>query len=94
MVFGFVTTGFSVSAVVAPPLYGWMMDQGEPRLIYLCAAGFTALSLLMARSAKPAETARHRFRVSAQAALRAPRSKSPARHQRQPDTLDLGRSTA
>jgi MFS family permease len=52
LVFGFVSTGFSVSAVVAPPLYGWMMDQGEPRLIFLCAAGFTALSLLMARSAK------------------------------------------
>lgn len=57
LVFGFVSTGFSVSAVVAPPLYGWMMDQGEPRLIFLCAAGFTALSLLMARSAKPAKQA-------------------------------------
>jgi FSR family fosmidomycin resistance protein-like MFS transporter len=54
LVFGFVSTGFSVSAVIAPPLYGWMMDQGEPRLIYLCAAAFTLLSLLMARSARPA----------------------------------------
>ncbi len=54
LVFGFVSTGFSVSAVIAPPLYGWLMDQGEPRLIYLCAAGFTLLSLLMARSAKAA----------------------------------------
>lgn len=52
LVFGFVSTGFSVSAVIAPPLYGWMMDQGEPRLIFLCAAAFTALSLLMARTAK------------------------------------------
>jgi MFS family permease len=55
LVFGFVSTGFSVSAVIAPPLYGWLMDQGQPRLIFLCAAGFTALSLLMARSAKPAK---------------------------------------
>ncbi len=52
LVFGFVSTGFSVSGVIAPPLYGWMMDQGEPRLIFLCAAAFTALSLLMARTAK------------------------------------------
>ncbi len=54
LVFGFVSTGFAVSAVIAPPLYGWLMDQGEPRVIFLCAAAFTALSLLMARSAKPA----------------------------------------
>lgn len=53
LVFGFVSTGFAVSAVIAPPLYGWMMDQGEPRLIFLCAAVFTTLSLLMAQSAKP-----------------------------------------
>src|SRR5579862_8704253 len=57
LVFGFVSTGFSVSAVIAPPLYGWLMDQGEPRLIYLCAASFTLLSLLMARSAKAAKPA-------------------------------------
>ena len=55
LVFGFVSTGFSVSAVIAPPLYGWLMDQGQPRFIYLCAAGFTMLSLLMARSAKAAK---------------------------------------
>jgi MFS transporter, FSR family, fosmidomycin resistance protein len=53
LVFGFVSTGFSVSAVIAPPLYGWLMDQGQPRLIFICAAAFTALSLLMARTAKP-----------------------------------------
>jgi FSR family fosmidomycin resistance protein-like MFS transporter len=54
LVFGFVSTGFSVSAVIGPPLYGWMMDQGEPRLIYMCAAACTLLSLLMARSARAA----------------------------------------
>jgi MFS transporter, FSR family, fosmidomycin resistance protein len=53
VVFGFVTTGFNVSAVIAPLLYGWLMDQGEPRLIFICAAAFTALSLLMANSARP-----------------------------------------
>lgn len=58
LVFGFVSTGFSVSGIVAPPLYGWMMDQGDPRLIFICAAAFTALSLLMARTTKPKAAAR------------------------------------
>jgi MFS family permease len=53
VVFGFVTTGFNVAAVFAPLLYGWLMDRGEPRLIFICAAGFTALALLMANSARP-----------------------------------------
>lgn len=57
LVFGFVSTGFSVSAVIAPPLYGWLMDQGQPRLIFICAAAFTALSLLMARTTKPKKQA-------------------------------------
>ena len=54
LVFGFVSTGFAVAAMVAPPLYGWLMDQGSPRTIFLCAAAFTMMSLTMARSAKPA----------------------------------------
>ncbi|HXE28794.1 MAG TPA: MFS transporter [Stellaceae bacterium] len=52
VVFGFVTTGFNVSAVIAPVLYGWLMDQGEPRIIFICAAAFTALSLTMANTAR------------------------------------------
>ena len=53
VVFGFVTTGFNVAAVAAPLLYGWLMDTNQPQLIFICSAAFTALSLLMARSAKP-----------------------------------------
>jgi FSR family fosmidomycin resistance protein-like MFS transporter len=52
VVFGFVTTGFNVSAVIAPLLYGWLMDQGQPRIIFICAAAFTALSLTMANTAR------------------------------------------
>lgn len=52
VVFAFVTTGFNVSAVIAPLLYGWLMDQGEPRIIFICAAAFTALSLTMANTAR------------------------------------------
>jgi MFS transporter, FSR family, fosmidomycin resistance protein len=57
VVFGFVTTGFNVAAVIAPLLYGWLMDEGSPRLIFICAACFTALSLLMANSARPTKAA-------------------------------------
>lgn len=56
VVFGFVTTGFNVSAVIAPLLYGWLMDQGEPRIIFICAALFTALSLTMANTARAKKT--------------------------------------
>jgi len=52
VVFGFVTTGFNVSAVIAPLLYGWLMDIGQPRVIFICAAVFTALSLTMANTAR------------------------------------------
>ena len=52
MVFGFVTTGFNVSAVIAPLLYGRLMDEGQPRMIFVCAAIFTALSLTMANTAR------------------------------------------
>jgi MFS transporter, FSR family, fosmidomycin resistance protein len=56
VVFGFVTTGFNVSAVIAPLLYGWLMDQGQPRVIFICAAAFTALSLTMANTARAKKT--------------------------------------
>ena len=30
-VFGFVTTGFNLGGMVAPLIYAWLMDHGEPR---------------------------------------------------------------
>lgn len=45
-VFGFVTTGFNVGGVVGPLLYGWLMDRGEPRAIFLAVVGITLVSLL------------------------------------------------
>jgi FSR family fosmidomycin resistance protein-like MFS transporter len=45
-VFGFVTTGFNLGGMVSPLLYGWLMDRGEPGLIFLFVAGFILLSLL------------------------------------------------
>jgi FSR family fosmidomycin resistance protein-like MFS transporter len=29
-VFGFVTTGFNIAGVLAPPAFGYMMDVGMP----------------------------------------------------------------
>jgi FSR family fosmidomycin resistance protein-like MFS transporter len=37
-VFGFVTTGFNIGGVIAPPAFGYLMDNGEPRLVILGVA--------------------------------------------------------
>jgi FSR family fosmidomycin resistance protein-like MFS transporter len=34
-VFGFVTTGFNIGGIVAPPIYGALMDHGHPRAVFL-----------------------------------------------------------
>jgi len=52
VVFGFVTTGFNVAGVIAPLLYGRLMDEGQPRIIFICAAVFTALALTMVNTAR------------------------------------------
>jgi len=49
-VFGFVTTGFNIGGIIAPLIFGAIMDHGSPRLVFLgVAAGsliaiFTVLS--------------------------------------------------
>ena len=45
-VFGFVTTGFNVGGVVGPLCFGWLMDRGEPRAIFIAVVGITLVSLL------------------------------------------------
>ncbi len=53
-VFGFVSTGFNLGGMVAPLLYGWLMDRGEPRAIFMIVAGFILLALVTAITrAKP-----------------------------------------
>ena len=37
-VFGFLSTGFNVAGVVAPIIFGLMMDNGNPRAVFLLAA--------------------------------------------------------
>ena len=58
-VFGFVSTGFNLGGMVAPLLYGWLMDRGEPRAIFMIVVGFILLALVTAitRAKPPGTTA-------------------------------------
>jgi MFS family permease len=53
-VFGFVTTGFNIAGIVAPPVFGWMMDTGNPRMIFLVGAvsAFLAVPVVMVTVAR------------------------------------------
>jgi MFS transporter, FSR family, fosmidomycin resistance protein len=44
-VFGFVTTGFNIGGVIAPPVFGYLMDNGEPRLVILGVALCALISI-------------------------------------------------
>ena len=37
-VFGFVSSGFNIGAMIAPTIYGMMMDHGAPRAVFLFSA--------------------------------------------------------
>jgi len=47
-VFGFVTTGFNLGGMIAPLTYGWLMDHGQPRMIYAIVVVFILLALVTA----------------------------------------------
>jgi MFS family permease len=47
-VFGFVTTGFNLGGMVAPLIYAWLMDHGQPRMIYVIVVLFILLALVTA----------------------------------------------
>lgn len=46
--FGIVSTGFNMSGIVSPILFGWIMDQSMPRGVFWMAAFFMALTVLLA----------------------------------------------
>ena len=46
--FGFVSTGFNLGGMVAPLVYGWLMDRGQPQMIFAIVTGFIILALLTA----------------------------------------------
>jgi MFS family permease len=45
--FGVVSTGFSLGGVFGPPLFGWLLDHGEPETLFLLAAGSLALAVVV-----------------------------------------------
>ncbi len=45
-VFGFVTNGFNVAGILAPPVFGALMDHGEPRLMFILLAACSVAALI------------------------------------------------
>jgi FSR family fosmidomycin resistance protein-like MFS transporter len=46
-VFGFVTTGFNIAGVVAPLIFGAMMDYGAPGAVFFLSAACALLAITM-----------------------------------------------
>jgi MFS transporter, FSR family, fosmidomycin resistance protein len=44
-VFGFVSSGFNIGSMIAPMIYGVLMDHGEPRAVFVIAAVCSLLSI-------------------------------------------------
>jgi MFS family permease len=44
-VFAFVTTGYHVAGIIAPLLFGALLDHGSPRTVFILTAGFTLLAI-------------------------------------------------
>ena len=44
-VFGFVTTGFSIGGIIAPMIFGFILDKYQPELVFYAIAGFMFLSM-------------------------------------------------
>jgi len=45
-VYGFVYSGLDLGAAIIPPVFGWMIDHGEPRLVFVVVSAAIALSVL------------------------------------------------
>ena len=57
-VFGFVSTGLNLGGAITPVFFGWLMDQGEPRLLFWFAPVFMLLAtvtVLATRFSQPKE---------------------------------------
>jgi|SRR5690242_19990035 len=55
-VFGFVTTGFNISGIVSPLIFGALMDRGSPRTVFLLVAACSIVAILtvLTRPRRPA----------------------------------------
>jgi MFS transporter, FSR family, fosmidomycin resistance protein len=50
-VFGFVTTGFNIGGIIAPLIFGAIMDHGSPRMVFIlvAACALTAIATVVTR---------------------------------------------
>jgi len=55
-VFGFVYAGMDVGSAVSPVFLGWLMDNGEPRLVFVSIAVLTVLGLACLLASRRYET--------------------------------------
>ncbi len=44
-VFGFVYSGLDLGSLAMPPLYGWLMDRGEPRAVFVVGAALMVITV-------------------------------------------------
>jgi len=51
-VFGFVSTGLNLGGAITPVFFGWLMDQGEPRLLFWFAPIFMLLATVTVIAAR------------------------------------------
>jgi MFS family permease len=51
-VFGFVYSGLDLGSLAGPPVYGWLLDRGEPRAMFVIVAllmGVTIATVVQVR---------------------------------------------
>ena len=64
-VFGFVSTGFNLGGIVAPLIFGFLMDQQEPRAVFLLVVACILLSLVTVSTAPQRRSGDARHGVAA-----------------------------
>src|SRR5690606_21764090 len=45
-VFGFVTNGFNIGGIISPLVFGALMDNGQPRMVFIVIALGTLVGIL------------------------------------------------
>src|ERR1041385_1418213 len=45
-VFGFVTTGFNIGGIIAPLMFGYVLDAGPPRAVFFLVSGLALIAIL------------------------------------------------
>ncbi|HMB33321.1 MAG TPA: MFS transporter, partial [Methylomirabilota bacterium] len=62
-VYGFVYSGLDLGSCLTPLLFGWFLDHGEPRMVFVTSATFMLLTIATAvqvrRRSQPIARAAH-----------------------------------